>query len=144
MRTTVPYPAYDKTAHCRLPGVDPARFTPTTDRQTHSLSVTKKLCTGGGKVPACPFLEKCLEYGLAHDVHGIWGGLGKNGREKEREARGITPEPLSTGAVIAIASSPEWKRVDSFALITCPDCGREMSPKSVRRHLREKHGRRAA
>jgi hypothetical protein len=144
MTRPAPIPEYDKTAHCRLPGVNPARFH-ATPRSAHwqTISVTKKLCTGGGKVPACPFVDKCREYGLAHAVSGIWGGLDDKERRAVQNGRGITPEPLMSTIIASPTSSQSQQRADSFALVACPECSREMRPGSLRRHLREKHGKRA-
>lgn len=136
------YPAYDSTAHCRLPGVDPARFHPPTGVQPHTLSVTKKLCTGGGKIPACPFLEPCREYSLHNAISGIWGGLGSVERRAIRRARRIVPQPLSMGVIAAVSRSEA--RTEWFTVKPCPECGKEMNPKTIRRHIRSVHERKAA
>jgi hypothetical protein len=145
MTRPAPIPEYDATAHCRLPGVNPARFH-ATPRSAHwqTISVTKKLCTGGGKIPACPFLDKCLDYGLNNAVSGIWGGLDEVERSAERKRLRIVPEPLMSTVVASPPSSQSRQRADSFALVACPECSKEMRPKSMRRHLRETHGKRAA
>jgi hypothetical protein len=139
MSAPAPYPAYDDTAHCRLPGVDRDRFHPPVGTDSHTHSNTKKLCTGGGKVPACPFLEPCREYGLTHAVSGIWGGHGERERRRIREARRIVPEPLSM-ASMAAAPRSEQPRPDWFALRACDVCGQELRPKNLPRHRREQHG----
>lgn len=143
MTRPVPMPIYDQTAHCRLPGVDRARFHPRPREHHQTVSITKKLCTGGGKVPACPFLDKCQEYGLANAVAGIWGGLDERERAAIQGARRIVPQPLLSTTIAPTRGREPQQRADSFALAPCPDCGREMRPKSVRRHLREKHGKKA-
>jgi len=144
MTRPAPIPEYDKTAHCRLPGVDPARFH-ATPRSAHwqTISVTKKLCTGGGKIPACPFLDKCLDYGLNNAVSGIWGGLDEVERSAERKRLRIVPEPLMMTVIAPTRGREPRERADSFALAPCPECSKEMRPKSIRRHLRETHGKRA-
>lgn len=139
----IDYPAFDHRAHCRLPGVDPARFHPQHGVDSHTYRNTKKLCTGGGKVPACPFLAECREYGLTHAVHGIWGGFGETERKELRKARRIVPEPLSMGVIASVPNTRAHKsRVDWFALRACDVCGKEMRPKTLPRHRREQHRQR--
>lgn len=130
-----PYPDYDGTAHCRLPGVDRDRFHPPKGVDSHTHRNTKALCTGGGKVPACPFLDGCREYGLTHSVHGVWGGIGEKERKEIRHARRIVPVPLSMSVV---PNSPQ-ARADWFALRPCELCGKEMRPQTLRRHRRDIH-----
>lgn len=37
----------------------------------------------------CPVRWKCLDYALANETHGIWGGMREGEREIERRRRGI-------------------------------------------------------
>jgi len=104
------YPPIDDTAHCRLPGVDPERFHPRKSENQHQVRTTKAMCNGGGKVPACPFRDKCREYGITHNVSGIWGGFGEDERKAERKARRIVPDPLlfSTSLPITRTTTDEY------------------------------------
>jgi hypothetical protein len=39
---------------------------------------------------SCPLEEKCLEYALHYESHGIWGGMTERERVKERKKRHIS------------------------------------------------------
>lgn len=45
---------------------------------------------------ACPLRDACLEYALAWDVDGIWGGTTRDERQAVRAAQGIAPLPVLT------------------------------------------------
>lgn len=136
---TTPYPNFDDTAHCRLPGVDPGRFHPPKGTDSVSYGITKKLCTGGGKVPACPFVDACREYGLAHAVHGIWGGIGDKERKRIRAARRIVPEPLSVGVIAGVPNSREQPAPDWYTRRPCVVCGSQVRTRNMTQHMRETH-----
>jgi hypothetical protein len=138
------YPAFDDRAHCRLPGVDAERFHPSQGTDSHTYANTKKLCTGGGKVPACPFLAECREYGLTYNVSGVWGGIGEKERRRIREARRIVPEPLSMGLIAQVPNTRERERQRWVGDSPCPECGKGLHPKGLRRHLRAIHGKQAS
>lgn len=38
----------------------------------------------------CGMQEPCLEWGLRHETHGVWGGVNPVGRERIRKERGIS------------------------------------------------------
>lgn len=44
----------------------------------------KRVCRG------CPFINKCLEYSIAHESHGVWGGTTPYERDVMRRKLGIT------------------------------------------------------
>lgn len=142
--TAAPYPDYDDTAHCRLPGVDPERFHPPKGVDSRTHATTKKLCTGGGKVPPCPFLAECREYGITHSVSGVWGGIGDYERKQIRKERRIVPEPLSMGVIALVSGSREVRATDWYTRRPCTSCGKEIRTRNMSRHLREQHGRMAS
>jgi Transcription factor WhiB len=43
----------------------------------------------------CPTITECLDYSLANETHGIWGGLREREREIERRKRGVSLTPLA-------------------------------------------------
>lgn len=88
----VPYPEFDGTQNCVNDPVEwyylPTRVQvgeraePTReDRPGVGLSIVNEVCID------CPFLSECREWGLAHEDHGIWGGLGPVDREYVRAVR---------------------------------------------------------
>ena len=46
-------------------------------------ALLKRVCA------SCPFMEKCAEWGLAHEEHGVWGGMTPTERRAARKRRGI-------------------------------------------------------
>jgi WhiB family redox-sensing transcriptional regulator len=68
-------------AKCR--GIDTEIFYPTQDKfdLIEERYITEKLCAG------CPVKEACLEWGLAHERYGIWGGTTPFRRRSMRKAR---------------------------------------------------------
>ncbi|MGH3382668.1 MAG: WhiB family transcriptional regulator [Actinoallomurus sp.] len=55
--------------------------------------------TGGTKhakalCRTCPLRDPCLQYALAYDLHGIWGGKTRNERKAYQRDRGIKPTPV--------------------------------------------------
>lgn len=39
---------------------------------------------------SCVHVSECAEWGIKHEVHGVWGGLSPQDREAIRKRRGIT------------------------------------------------------
>lgn len=37
----------------------------------------------------CPVIDECAAHGIAHEEHGIWGGLSGRARRDIRRARGV-------------------------------------------------------
>jgi WhiB family redox-sensing transcriptional regulator len=50
---------------------------------SEEMRMAKKLCG------SCPVLDACKEWGLRHEMYGVWGGLSPLDRRKERRRRGI-------------------------------------------------------
>ena len=50
----------------------------------------------------CSVVEKCLEFSLRHETHGIWGGLSETEREQKRRQYGIQ---LSDTALVGMSST---------------------------------------
>jgi len=53
----------------------------------------KRICEG------CPFINECLEYALAHETHGVWGGTTPHERDGMRRKIGLTvtsPDEIHT------------------------------------------------
>lgn len=44
----------------------------------------------------CVVLHQCREYGIKHEQYGIWGGMTEMDRRRERKARGIDIEPITS------------------------------------------------
>lgn len=51
--------------------------------------IAASICAG------CPAATPCLDYALRHNVDGIWAGTTPHDRHRIREARGITPLPVT-------------------------------------------------
>lgn len=43
----------------------------------------KRICS------SCDLLAECREYGLNHELYGVWGGMTERERERERRRLGI-------------------------------------------------------
>lgn len=56
----------------------------------------KIICRG------CAVIDKCLEFSLRHETHGIWGGLSETEREQKRRQYGIQ---LSDVAQVGMSSN---------------------------------------
>jgi WhiB family redox-sensing transcriptional regulator len=48
----------------------------------------RKLCA------SCPVVNECAEWGIAHEIYGIWGGLTPQNRRTIRRQRGIVVEQI--------------------------------------------------
>lgn len=60
-------------------GIDPSMFFPNQDVFTPSEEhLLKRVCMD------CPVMEACLEWGLAHEKYGVWGGTIPLERQKIR------------------------------------------------------------
>lgn len=46
---------------------------------------------------ACPVQQRCAEYGIKWELHGVWGGLYARQRMQLRRKRGL--EPLTTQSI---------------------------------------------
>jgi WhiB family redox-sensing transcriptional regulator len=79
--------------HDQLDGTQPCRYDPDLFFPSQgNRAVTpraKAVCR------ACPFQPECLQYALAHAVHGVWGGTTLGERNAYRRARKITPIPVT-------------------------------------------------
>ncbi|MGI5155779.1 WhiB family transcriptional regulator [Microbispora sp. CA-102843] len=83
--TPVPYPPVDKVRPaCR--DVDPELFFPEQIGPVNRMART--VCR------LCPIQAECVEYALAYDLHGIWGGTSRQERAAMRNAQGIAPLPV--------------------------------------------------
>lgn len=60
-----------------------------TDISVYSLG--RKICAG------CRVREACLEWGVQHEEHGLWGGLTPRERQKIRKSRNIILQQIRTG-----------------------------------------------
>ena len=54
------------------------------------VSLAKKICSN------CPVINECLQWGIEHEVHGIWGGTVPRTRQMMRRTMGITVDQIST------------------------------------------------
>ena len=63
---------------------------------------------------SCPVIKQCLEYALANETHGIWGGLKEREREIERRKRGIrlTDAALRSASNTTLRVSRQLNRKD--------------------------------
>lgn len=51
---------------------------------------------------SCPLQQPCAEWGIKHELHGIWGGLTHTDRMKIRRERGITIHSLTIEQFIGL------------------------------------------
>jgi WhiB family redox-sensing transcriptional regulator len=42
----------------------------------------------------CPVMQECLEWGVLHESHGIWGGASPRERMRIRKKRGIVVQQI--------------------------------------------------
>jgi len=81
-------------AACR--GIDPGLFYP----ENHpSITVLRAICD------PCPVRSRCLEWALAHEKHGYWGGKTENARKTIRRGRGLSPEAPPPAPAFALNGS---------------------------------------
>lgn len=81
----LPYPTLDNGASC---AGDPAWTADEDQLSTVNRAYMKSICAG------CPLRQSCREYGIAHEMWGIWGGEGADDRKAiRRERRQILVEP---------------------------------------------------
>lgn len=78
-------------ALCREVGTE--FFYTSEDNQTDTsiYSFARKICAG------CRVREACLEWGVKHEEHGMWGGLTPRERQAIRKSRNIILEQIRTG-----------------------------------------------
>ena len=50
---------------------------------TNDAQFAKSICN------RCPHRRECVEWGIANESHGIWGGLNNRARQEIRRKRGI-------------------------------------------------------
>jgi hypothetical protein len=50
--------------------------------------LAKKFCS------ECPVLNECAEWGILHEVYGVWGGLSPQDRNSIRKQRGIVVKQI--------------------------------------------------
>lgn len=55
----------------------------------------------------CPLRDECLDYALAWDVRGIWGGTTYRQREQIRSAQGIAALPVLVGWIVDRRPGPK-------------------------------------
>ncbi len=63
-------------------GIDPQMFFPSTGDHV-GLEAAIAVCAG------CPCLNACLEWAIAHESFGIWGGTTERERRRIRSQRGV-------------------------------------------------------
>ena len=85
------YPPFDGSQICAQ--TDPDLWFPTSEKQTGRLA--KTLCR------SCPWLKSCLDYGLTHEVVGVWGATTERERIDMRKKLKIIAEPLYSDALFA-------------------------------------------
>jgi WhiB family redox-sensing transcriptional regulator len=73
--------AWQRRGNCADPAVPTRVFFPGRGDQ-ESLEAARAICTD------CPVRQRCLEYGLATNSSGIWGGLSELERQQLRGERG--------------------------------------------------------
>lgn len=56
---------------------------------TRTRSITKTMREAFETCSGCIVRAECAEYGIRHEVHGIWGGLTEKERVRIRKARKI-------------------------------------------------------
>jgi WhiB family redox-sensing transcriptional regulator len=76
-------------AECKT--VDTSLFFPERGASTKE---AKAICSD------CIVREDCLEYALAHEKHGIWGGMSERERRRVRKARTLHAAQYITGVTI--------------------------------------------
>jgi WhiB family redox-sensing transcriptional regulator len=64
-------------------GTEPEAFFPGIGGNTETRAA-KRTCA------SCLHMDECMEWGLRHEAHGIWGGLTAHERERLRRMRGIS------------------------------------------------------
>ena len=79
------YPDFSD-ALCREVGVE--FFYPEDD--VSIVPLAKKICSN------CPVINECLEWGIHHETHGIWGGTVPRTLMMIRNKMGITVKQIST------------------------------------------------
>jgi hypothetical protein len=77
--------------NARCIGIDTSVFFPTQDTFTYAEEkMINKMCDN------CPAITACLEWGLAHERYGIWGGTTPNRRKKLRRLMKIQVAELKS------------------------------------------------
>jgi WhiB family redox-sensing transcriptional regulator len=72
-------------------------------------NLAKAVCDSGGVGGApCPCREACREWGLHHELFGVWGGLSERQRRRIRHERNI----IVHTAGVATSSVPDGRRRD--------------------------------
>lgn len=70
-------------------GLDTELFFPTPTEATPSrMDMHRRMCV------ECPVMEACLEWGVVHEAHGIWGGTSASERNKIRRHAGLACNDL--------------------------------------------------
>jgi|GEM_PF-3857288 len=77
---------------------------------------------------ACPLREACLDYALAWDVRGIWGGTTYRQRERIRTARGVAALPVLVGWIVDRSAQPGPKPAVKAAPLPDLDLSLEGDP----------------
>lgn len=73
-------PEWHDRAACNVPWIDTEIFYPASGED---FSEAKAICLD------CPVIAECREWGIRHEVHGVWGGISAKARARERRRRGI-------------------------------------------------------
>lgn len=100
----------------RCVGADPDMFFPARGAPT---APAKAVCA------SCPVREPCLDWGLRHEHHGIWGGLAERERRRLRRERAIavtTPEAFVAMGIAACGTPAGYNRHRRQGTPVCQAC----------------------
>jgi hypothetical protein len=75
-----------QSGNCRV-GIDPEKFYPSQRHQLDQQAI--EWCKD------CPIVDDCAEWGIHHEVHGVWGGLSGNQRHMIRKRNGLRVTEMS-------------------------------------------------
>jgi hypothetical protein len=76
------------TGEARCEQIGDVIFFPRVEDPFYYTSLAKKVCSG------CPLLQKCRDYAIHTQVHGIWGGTTRRERERYRAKHNIVAKEL--------------------------------------------------
>jgi hypothetical protein len=82
------YPHFDGTQACQNP--TPAAASAFSGTIGADPSPALALCS------ACPFVDECRDWALAHDVYGVWGGTTEDDRAEIRSQSELPAPPSIT------------------------------------------------
>lgn len=82
-------------ASCQEHGV--SVFYPIAEHAHMSSKIRSLILTAKSICQTCQVVSPCLEYALANESYGIWGGMSETERQYERMKRGTIYQPWKTG-----------------------------------------------